>query len=301
MLLLLSVVCGWDAGAWFEASAHPAASQATKHLSAKIQEAPDDALLHVERARQWRLQGLKDRARSDLKIALRRQPHLAAAHHEWALLDLATGNNARALRRFSTAIHAAPTWWRPRRQRGALLLRRGKVAEAVEDLRVVLAQRESPDDFAALADALWELERGEEAAALLLEGATTKGSAVLAVRAMEAYRALGWYAEAMRALDLAERLGTDPYSAAVAAVQLGIQMGGWDWAFGEASRRGEALQRSSNQRATAHRQAQLALLNALRDEARQLGALNPQDHDARACLPKSSIEISLSRKNRPLP
>ncbi len=299
--LTLTVVCGWDAGEWRDASAHPVASQATRELTAHIQRAPEDALLHVERARQWRLQGFATRARRDLTEALRHHPHLAAAHHEWALLELEEGRDARALRQLTAAIDAAPAWWRPRQQRGRLLLRRGRGVEAVEDLRVVLAQRGSPDDFAAMADALLDLERADEAAVLLLEGAATKGSAVLAMRAMESYRALGWYGDAMRGLDLAERLGADPFSTAVAAVELGMQMGEWQWAFREASRRELALQRSFSRRATSHRRAQLALLDVLRDEAGQLCELEPQDHDALACLPRPFIENSLSRKGRSNP
>lgn len=300
-VLALSAMCGWDAGPWFEASAHPAATQATKNISAKIQRAPDDALLYVERARQWRLQHEDDHARRDLRRALRRHPHLAAAHHEWGLLELARGHESPALRQFTAAIEASPTWWRPRHQRGQLLLRRGQRAKAVEDLRVALTHRGSPDDFDAVAHALRQLERDEEAAALLLEGAATTGAVVLATKAIEAYRALGRLEEAMRGLDVAQRLGADPFSMALTAVGLGIQMGAWEWALHEASLREVGLRRSFARRATPHRQAQLDSLEALREEARQLGALAPQDRDALACLPSSFIEHSLPRIGRITP
>ncbi|MGB1699110.1 MAG: hypothetical protein ACPHRO_04085, partial [Nannocystaceae bacterium] len=37
--------------------AHPAASEAVKALTERIQRLPQDGLLYVERARQWRLEG----------------------------------------------------------------------------------------------------------------------------------------------------------------------------------------------------------------------------------------------------
>ena len=288
--MLAVVVSGVTTG-WCDVSAHPVASEATRQLGVQIERAPDDPLLHVERARQWRLQGLPHRARKDLAQALRHRPNLAAAHHEWALLELAGGDDKRALHRLNAAVEAAPRWWRPRQQRGRLLLRQGQGAAAVEDMWVTLAERGSPDDFAAAAEALVSLARPEDAATLLREGAEGNGSVVLAMRAMSSYRDLGWYGDALLALDFAERLGADPFAVAIANVELGMQMGEWNWACGEASRREEALHALFSRRATNHRRERLRLLEGLREDAESLCGLAPRDHAARACLPSDKQNL----------
>ena len=216
---------GLVAGMTATASAHPRTSAAVETWSARIAGSPEEPLLYVERARQWRLLGSHDRAARDLRRAEGLAPDIAATALEWALLERDRGRHDRAVWWASRAATLDPGWWRPRRLRGELSLERGENSQASLDLVWVATRRGEPDDVALAARALERERRGSAAARLLEEAAATRRAPTLALMAADIHARCGDFQASLMAIGLAEALGLDPFTAAVRVAQALLDAG----------------------------------------------------------------------------
>lgn len=275
---------GLVSGMSVTASAHPRTSAAVEAWSARIAGSPEEPLLYVERARQWRLLGSHDRAARDLRRAEGLAPDIAATALEWALLERDRGRHDRAVWWASRAATLDPGWWRPRRLRGELSLERGENSQASLDLVWVAMRRGEPDDVALAARALERERRGSAAARLLEEAAATRRAPTLALMAADIHARRGDFQASLMAIGLAEALGLDPFTAAVRVAEALLDDGAYADVSVQQRERAPALERLSARRMTPHRQALHHRLAALVAEASALDSRAASEQRALACL-----------------
>lgn len=265
-------------------SAHPRTSAAVESWSSRIASSPEEPLLYVERARQWRLLGAHGQAARDLRRAERLGPEIAAISLEWALLERDRGRDDRAAAWASRAATLDPGWWRPRRLRGELSLKQGEVSQASLDLVWVATSRGEPDDVALAAHALEREHRGRAAARLLEEAAVARRAPTLALMAADVHVRSGDFAASFTAIELAESLGLDPFTAAVRVVEALLEAGAYRDAGVEERERAPALERLSARRMTPHREELHRRFAALAEEASALESRAVSEQRALACL-----------------
>ncbi|HEY4312004.1 MAG TPA: tetratricopeptide repeat protein [Pirellulales bacterium] len=142
--------------------------EAEPHYREAIRYNPEMASAHYGLGQVLRSRGETTEAKEQLELAVRLYPGFARAHFALASMAEESGASASAQKHYEQAIHGQPNFPAARRALGLLLMRAGKVDEAIEQFR---RMPPSADACGNLAIAYSRLGRAQEALAMAQTGA----------------------------------------------------------------------------------------------------------------------------------